>query len=129
MAGIEQRAQIDTETFKGLLAINGGGAIALLSFLAAILNKPNVNALVHAVLWGVMVMMLGVVAAVVHNYLRRRCSLLYEHHNGRPPTGRLLGLSLPSPTVCFCSLACMWISLAAFLTAGLVVAVTGLFLV
>jgi hypothetical protein len=129
MAGIEQRAQIDTETFKGLLAINGGGTIALLSFLAAILNKPNVTALAHAVLWGVLVMMLGVAAAVVHNHLRRRCSLLYEHHNGKPPAGRLLGLSLPSPIVCFCSWACMWISLASFLTAGLVVAVTGLFLV
>jgi hypothetical protein len=52
--GIERRAQIDTETFKGLLAINGGGTIALLSFLAAILNKanitPGVTPLIHAVL-------------------------------------------------------------------------------
>jgi len=35
--GVEQRAQIDTETVRALLVINGGGAIALLSLLPTIL--------------------------------------------------------------------------------------------
>jgi len=125
--GIEQRAQIDTETFKGLLPINGGGAIALLSFLAAVLNKPNPQPdFARAVLWGVLLMMLGLVLAILHNHLRRRCSLIHEHHQYKPPAGKLFGIELRSPTVCFLSWGCMWLSLIAFFGAGLTVAIAGL---
>lgn len=130
--GIELRSQIDTETFKGLLAINGGGALALLSFVAALLNKGDENAirylspLLHAALLGIVFLMVGVTAAVVHNYLRRRCSLVFQRHNYRPPNGRLFGFTLTTPTVCFFSLTCMWLSLALFVSAGVAVAIVGL---
>ena len=39
--GVDIRAQIDTETAKGLFVINGGGALALLSLLVAILDKDG----------------------------------------------------------------------------------------
>lgn len=123
---VERRAQIDTETYKGLLVINGGGAVALLSFLAAILNRPNVSPLVHAALFGVVVLTFGLVFAVVHNYLRRHCDLTYELHSMRPPKGQLFGFKLPEPTVCFCSRTCMWLSLGSFAVACLIVAGTGL---
>lgn len=129
MPGIERRSQIDTETFKGLLAINGGGAVALLSFVAAILNKPNAAGLVHAALFSVLLMIFGIGAALVHNHLRRRCSLIYEAYNGSPPRGTVFGRLLPSPTICFFSWACMWVSLGAFLLAGAVVAIVGMLMV
>jgi hypothetical protein len=66
---------------------------------------------------------------VVYNHLLRQCSLLHEQHNGKPPPGRLFlfgfSLPLPAPTVCICARGCMWLSLAAFLLAGLIVAITG----
>jgi hypothetical protein len=123
---VERRSQIDTETYKGLLVINGGGAVALLSFLAAILNRPNVSPLVHAVLWGVILLMFGLALAVMHNHLRRRCDLTYELHDGKPRRGQLFGFNLREPMVCCCSWACMWLSLGAFVIAALIVAVTGL---
>jgi hypothetical protein len=127
---------MDIETFKGLLIINGGGAVALLSFLAAILNKlGDTNtalihaALIHAVLWGVLLMMVGLGAAVAHNYLRRRCSLALDAQEKAPPSsgfalsGQRLG---GNPTVCFVCWGFMWVSLGAFMTAGVVVAIVGL---
>jgi hypothetical protein len=74
----------------------------------------------------VLLMMLGLGAAIVHNHLRRRCSLLHDQHGGNPPKGTLFRLQLRSPTVCFWSSTFMWLSLVAFLIAGLVVAVVGL---
>jgi hypothetical protein len=41
MAGIERRSQIDTETFKALLVINGGAVVALLGLLTAVLKFPD----------------------------------------------------------------------------------------
>lgn len=39
--GLEIRAQIDSENVKGLLLINGGGAVALIAFLPAVIGKPE----------------------------------------------------------------------------------------
>jgi ABC-type Fe3+ transport system permease subunit len=119
---------MDIETYKGLLVINGGGAIALLSFLAAILNKPGGTqvTLIHALLWAVMLMMVGLVAAVLHNQLRRQCSLVHDQKGPRPPSGSLWGRDLREPTVCFFSKVFMGLSLVAFIVAGLVVAIVGL---
>ena len=124
--GVERRAQMDVETFKGLLAINGGGVVALLGFLAAMLNRAGTTALIKAVLVAVLLQIFGLAAAIVHNHLRRRCSLVYETHGMRPPSGTILGLTLGQPTVCFFGWGFMWLSLALFVTAGLVVAVVGL---
>jgi hypothetical protein len=117
---------MDAETAKALLLINGGGALALLSFLTAILGKPGHEGLVRAVLCAVLGMMFGLVCAVVHNYYRRQCSLHYEHHNYRPPAGTLFGLHLSEPRVCRISRLYLWASLLAFLLSGCFVAVVGL---
>ena len=88
-SGRAQRAQMDIEVFKGLLLVNGGGAIALLSFLAAILNKSGGTnpELIHAVLGGVLLMMGGLAAAVGQFYLRRRCSLAHEERCAKGQAG------------------------------------------
>jgi hypothetical protein len=79
------------------------------------------------VLVGVLLMMGGLVAAVAHNYLRRRCSLVYEQHTYRPPSDSLWGWNLGQPTICFvCWVVMMGISLGAFIVAGLVVAIVGM---
>ena len=51
MNGKEIREGIDTETVKALLLINGGGAVALLTFAAAVLNrKDELGSLLRAIL-------------------------------------------------------------------------------
>jgi hypothetical protein len=126
MSGIERRSQIDTETFKALLLINGGGTVALISTLSFILTKEGLEPLTRAILFGILIMIFGLAFAIAHNHFRRRCSLKYETHGMNPPKGRVLGIGLPSPTVCFLSWLLMWLSVSTFFIAGLVIAVTGL---
>ena len=126
--GVDRRAIIDAETAKALLLINGGGAVALLAFLPTILGKPGYEPLARAALWGVMILVVGLASVVVHNHLRRRCSLHYDHHRMNPPKGRLLGVKLWAPTVCCASKVFMWLSLAAFIFATVHVAVVGIVL-
>lgn len=124
--GIERRSQIDTETVRALVLINGGGAIALLSLLPSILDNTQYQCLARAILIGIPILMFGLVFAVVHNHLRRRCSLHYEQHGMTPPKGRLLGIPLWEPTICCVSTLCMWLSVAAFVFAGSYVALSGI---
>jgi hypothetical protein len=123
---LEIRAQIDTETVKALLVANGGGAIALLSILSSILDKEGYESLALAILSGVLILICGLAFAIIHNHLRRRCSLKYESHNMHPPKGKLLGIKLPQPTVCFFSLLFMWSSILAFVISAILVAVVGI---
>jgi hypothetical protein len=105
--GKEGRERIDTETVRALLLINGGGAVALLALLPSLLAKNEFAFLAIAVLIGVLLFMCGLVCAVIHNQLRRECSRIYELHSMRPPPGKLFGISLRQPTVCFLSLV-LW---------------------
>src|SRR5262245_25835072 len=83
--GVDRRAQIDNETVKGLLLLNGGGAVALLSAFSALVGKEGFEPLLSAILWAVFGMMLGSVWAIFHNHYRRKCSLHYELHKMSPP--------------------------------------------
>ncbi len=102
--GLEIRAQIDTENVKGLLLINGGGAIALLAFLPSVLGKAEYESLARAILWGLLIFQVGLVAAVIHNRLRRICSLTYERRQYRPPPCKFLGMKLREPCICHVSI-------------------------
>lgn len=124
--GLEIRAQIDTENVKGLLLINGGGAVALLAFLPSVLGKPGYEPLARAILWGLLIFQVGLVAAVIHNRLRRICSLAYERHQYQPPPCKFLGLKLREPCICCMSTLFMWLSLVAFFAAGIFVFKGGL---
>ncbi len=126
--GVDRRAEIDAETAKSLLLINGAGVFALLAFLPTILGKPGCEPLARAALWGVMILVGGLASVVVHSHLRRRCSLHYEHHSMNPPKGRLLGVKLWAPTVCCASQVFMWLSLAALIFAAVYVAAAGIVL-
>jgi hypothetical protein len=124
--GVDRRAQIDIETVKGLLLINGGGAVALLSIFSAMVGKEGFEPLLSAVLWAVFVMMLGSVSAIFHNHYRRKCSLHYELHKMAPPRGSFFGVPLPEPGVCFVGTLFLWASVICFMSAGGYVAYTGL---
>jgi hypothetical protein len=124
--GVDRRSEIDTETVKALLLINGGGAVALLALFGSVLGKNGYENLAWAILVGVLILMLGLVFAVIHNRLRRICSLHYDRHNMQPPAGRLLGLQFREPTICIVSILFMWLSIVAFFSAGTFVAICGI---
>lgn len=124
--GLEIRAAIDTDTVKGLLAINGGGAVASLAFLPAVLGKPEYQLLVESVLWALLLFQFGLLAAVIHNRMRRICSLAYENAQFQPEPCRFLNFTLKELCVCVRSTASMWLSAAMFFAAGIVVFVGGM---
>lgn len=117
-SGTEIRANIDTENVKGLLLINGGGAVALLALLPNILGKPEYFSLVRSVVWGLLSFQLGLAFAVVHNHLRRRCSLAWG--SGKPKC-KSRGKELFEPCICYWSHLCMALSAIGFMAAGVVV--------
>ena len=59
--GRETRATIDSETVRGLLLINGGGAVALLVFLPGVLQKPELEPLARAIIWAIFTFQAGLV--------------------------------------------------------------------
>jgi len=124
--GVDRRAQMDIETSKGLLLINGGGAVALLSVFSALVGKEGFEPLLSAVLLSVFGMMGGLVCAIFHNYFRRKCSLHYELHKMAPPGGSFFGVPLPEPGVCFVGTLFLCVSVTCFMSAGSYVAYTGL---
>lgn len=117
--GRETRAAIDTETVKGLLLINGGGAVALLAFLPGVLQKPEYESLSRAIIFAVFTFQIGLAAAVIHNRLRRKCSLEYAKKDVVPC--HVFGRTLREPCICHWSIGFMWLSIIAFLGAGLIV--------
>ena len=58
--GVKIRAQIDNESVRNAMLINGGGSVALLALLPAVLGTP----LVFAVLLTLAVWLLGLTLAV-----------------------------------------------------------------
>jgi hypothetical protein len=124
--GVERRSEIDTETVKALLLINGGGIATLLTVFSQVLGKGGYEPLASDILVGVLILMVGLVCAVVHNRLRRQCSLHYDLHNMRPAKGRIFGIPLWEPTICCFSIVFMWLSIVSFVAAGSYVAVRGI---
>ena len=117
-SGVEIRAAIDTENLIGLLLINGGGAVALLAFLPIILGKDGYRILVRAVVWGLLCFQIGLISAVIHNHLRRRCSLARE---AKKPKFTFRGKSLFEPCICYWSHEFMFVSAVGFVIAGVVI--------
>lgn len=124
--GVELRAEMDAETVRGLLLINGGGAVALLAFLAGIIEKPDLALLARATIWSVFIFQLGLVAAVIHNRFRRLCSLEYAKKPENRTKCSLFGHVLKEPCICRWSIGFMWASIGAFLIGGLLVLAAGL---
>ena len=135
--GVERRAQIDAEGVKGLLLIHGGASVAILAFLPMLLETPRYRQLAFAALIALLLYQFGVVCALVHNRLRRKCSLAYERAR---KTGGSPNVPDPcrnewliwfaeaegEPCVCCWSIVWMWSSILLFVIAGLIVFIGGL---
>jgi hypothetical protein len=128
--GVELRAQIDAETVKALLYMHGGASIALLAFLPSVFEKPVLQPLSTAVLWALFVYQVGLVCTVIHNRLRRKCSLEYEAAGYKPkPCDRtwLKWLSASDgPCVCCWNILVLWLSIGLFVAASLMIVMSGL---
>ena len=124
--GLEIRAQIDSDVVKGLLLLNGGGAVALLALLPSVIGEPEFKQLSLAILWALLSFQVGLVSAVIHNRFRRLCSLEHERHDYDPPDGSFLGIHLKQPNICFYSTFFMWASLGLFVIGGLIVFLGGI---
>lgn len=122
--GRETRAEIDNETVRGLLLVNGGGAVALLAFLPGVLQKPELEHLARSIILAVFTFQIGLACAVIHNRLRRICSLAYAKKDRKPCV--LLGRQLKEPCVCHWSTGFMWGSIGAFVLAGAIMLNAGL---
>jgi hypothetical protein len=120
------RAQIDQENVKAVLLINGGGAIALLAFLPTVLGKPQFDDLTRSIVSALLIYQAGLALAVVHNYLRRKCSQIWQSHGYNPPRCKFFGHQFKGdPCLCMWSWLTISGSLAAFMAAGVVVASGG----
>lgn len=120
--GVKIRAQIDTESVRNVMLVNGGGSVALLALLPAVLGTP----LVFGVLLTLAIWILGLTLAVIHSVLRRKCSLVYEQHGMRPPPGKpRLWIKPNQPWVCWWGWWCLYTSIFAFLIGGAVMVSVG----
>jgi hypothetical protein len=112
---LEIRAQIDTENVKSLLLINGGASVALLALLSRFIGAASCEPLTQGILSALLAFQVGLVVAIVHNRLRRKCSQVYQSHGYKPPPCKFLGMKLKEPCICHVSIIFMWGSLLAFI--------------
>lgn len=124
--GQEIRAQIDTETVRGLQLMNGGMAAGLVTLLPAIIREPGYEKLGAWMTGAIICGAMGLVCSVIHNRLRRKCSLEYSKKDTREPPYRWRVLvwmqSVPAePRVCTRSVIFMWCSLISFFVGALCV--------
>ena len=134
--GVKIRAQIDTDSMKAMLAVAGGGSVALLAFLPYLLGKQDMAALTRAVVWALLYYQLSLVVCLVHNVLRRHCSAKYEAAWAetvpgkpikQPEPGSVLGVKLKKhPTVCFWSWTFLWLAVVAFAAGSFEILLGGL---
>ncbi len=94
------RAEILTESVKGLLLVNGGGAVALLAFLQAIWSQDK--ELARVVLWGIAMMGGGLVFALLVQPFRVSHSKIVEREGDR------------KTVFWFSYVACQYLSVLAF---------------
>lgn len=147
--GTTEKSRVEKETVRALLVANGAGAVAMLALLPAVLDRTGYQLLARSLLYGVLVMMIGVILAIVHNHLRSRMPLANEPQPVRPQQSNMssqqhgLGSQQHNPNqqptrpvsvetkapgsgLAMASALCMWLSVVAFLGAGSFVAVSGL---
>jgi len=128
--GTKIRAQIDTDSMKAMLAVAGGGSVALLAFLPYLLGKPDMQQFARAVVWGLISFQVSLLLCLLHNVLRRRCSAVYERawsEDKQPKPGNILGWQLEThPGVCFWSWTFLWLAVVAFAVGSITICVGGL---
>lgn len=129
--GVERRAQVDAETVKALLLVHGGSAAALTAMLPNTLQTADFRVLAIAMVAAIACNLIGLTAAVIHNRLRRKCSLEYAKAVARrdaPYKNKWLKKcwSVPNePALCTRSVIWMWVSILFFVFTSTSVIVGG----
>ena len=100
LSDIHQRENMDALTVKALVALNGGGAIALLTFSSEVMGNESLK---EAAFIGILFLVAGLISAVLFNIFRRQCSM---KHASRNDSRR--------PSICYAGYACEALSLAFF---------------
>lgn len=103
------RVEIDKEVGRGLLLINGGGAVSLLALLPTVFEKTSLNPLAIYILYGLLSFAVGLLTTVLHTRFRRLCDQAYRRRRSVNPESNAEG-SVP----CISSRALMWASFTAF---------------
>jgi hypothetical protein len=80
--GLEIRAQIDTETARGLIQISGGGAVAIVALLPSILKEPAYAAMASPLFFALPFFACGLLLALLHNMPRDASDI--AHASGAP---------------------------------------------
>ena len=116
--GVKIRAQIDSESVRAVMLVTGGGCIALLALLPTIMGTQ----LVVGMMWTFALWLGSLALAVIHNVMRRHCSLQYEANKMNPPPGKpRLWIKPEVPWVCWWSWRFLYTSIALFLIGGAVI--------
>lgn len=103
------RLEILNQAFRGLLAIHGGGAVALLAYLQAIENKDP--ALSKIVLVGILILAFGLVLAILFMALRYHTSFEDQRGNKNWKSWRIAAF------------ICLYTSVALFVIAILILVI------
>lgn len=125
-SAVEIRAEIDTETVRALLVVNGGSAAGLMTLLPLIIEKPGLHAFALGAIRAIICAAAGLALAIYHNRLRRKCSLQYDlaYSDRQRPCSCLpewMHSAPNEPCICTRSVFAMWLSLVAFIAAVTVV--------
>lgn len=74
----EQRNEAMVQTVRGLLLVNGGGAVVLLAFLQAIWSDPRAIDLAHSIILGIGFLAAGLVVALGVHPLRYMTAFRFQ---------------------------------------------------
>lgn len=106
------RLEVLNQAFRGLLAIHGGGAVALLAYLQALENKNP--ALSKVVLVGMLFLVFGLVLAILFMTLRYHTSLEDQRGNPNWKRYRLAGFICLYTSVAFFVIAMLVLIIGSF---------------
>jgi hypothetical protein len=88
-----RRAELHTAGIKGMFILNGGGVLALLTFLTQVVQDDSeTRCIVHYTIAAIGLLLLGLAALVPINHLRYEASRLFDHIETKPK-GRKYGLA------------------------------------
>jgi energy-converting hydrogenase Eha subunit E len=117
--GVEIRAMMDLEVGRSLILINGAGIIALLTFLATVLERPELRPMIPVTVGSVAVLIVGLFCAIMHIRFGRKCSLRWQQNDMfEPPPERWLGFTLAGCRPCVFSTWMLWLAVLAFISVG-----------
>ena len=110
---MEQRDKAMEGAVRGLLAISGGGAVALLAFTSAISANDNpYSSLTSMIMVGVLIFALGVVvAALVHPFRYQAFFALQAGDNDNYKKYRQWYLRLVFVSPAFFVTGCLWVGI------------------